>query len=153
MASTSITKLTTKLKAMYKEFAKRMKKEKIPFKVTCTARSVDEQIALWSQGRNTLTVTNTLRRKVGMKPITSKENSRKITWTINSMHITTDEHPKARAFDIVITRGYKVDCDVKIQVGKKDIPIYEKAAEIGRSVGLKVGADFRRKDYPHYEEL
>jgi hypothetical protein len=29
---------------------------------------------------------------------------------------------------------------------------YAEAAEIGESVGLKVGAKFKTPDYPHYEE-
>lgn len=152
MASTNITSLTPDMQILYKKFAKAMSAARLEFKVTCTARSIEEQLALYAQGRETLSKTNTLRKKVGLPPITDKENKRKVTWTLKSKHIVDEAKPSATAFDIVLLKDNKAHWDIKISVNKNLIPDYKEAADIGVSVGLKAGAYFKTPDFPHFED-
>lgn len=152
MSSTKIKDLTPALQRLYDKFAVAMARASLEFKITCTARTVEEQMALYSQGRNTLSVTNSLRAAAGLTPITAKENKLKVTWTMNSKHIITKDNPKARAFDIVLlNKDSKPYWDIKVSVNKNTKPDYREAADIGKSVGLIVGADFKKPDMPHYE--
>ena len=151
MASTKITDLTPDLQKLYKRFAAKMKKAGIEFKITCTARTVAEQKALYAQGRETLQITNSLRARAGLPLIKSTENKRKITWTLNSKHIIKYETEKASAFDIVLLKDNRVHWDVKVDVNKNQKADYLEAAEIGKSVGLKPGGFFKTPDFPHFE--
>jgi hypothetical protein len=151
MASTKIKELTPELQRLYDKFEAAMALAGLKFKVTCTARTIEEQTALYSQGRNTLSTTNSLRTAAGLSPITDKENKSKVTWTMNSKHLITKDNPKARAFDIVLLKDSKPHWDIKVSVNKNTKPDYREAADIGKSVGLIVGADFKKSDMPHYE--
>jgi hypothetical protein len=83
-----------------------MSKAGLPFIVTCTARSVREQVALYAQGREPLEHVNTLRRLARLGPISYRTTSAgspgpcnpgtSWTWT------THPENDKARAFDIAL---------------------------------------------------
>ncbi len=111
--------------------------------VTCTKRTVEEQVALYAQGR-------TAPGKV-------------VTWTLFSRHIPRDEdkgtedYGKSHAFDIVLTKAAKAIWDVKCDVNEDQIPDYMQAGEIGESVGLKWGGRFvdhqgrPMPDYCHFE--
>jgi peptidoglycan L-alanyl-D-glutamate endopeptidase CwlK len=156
MASRKIEDLTIPLQFLYKEFNIRMAKAGIPFVVTCTARTVKEQQALYAQGRDTLKNVNALRKMAGLPPITDKENKYKVTWTLNSKHLIdlddgNTDNDKARAFDIVITDKGKANWDVKVNVNKNAIPDYEEAGKIAESIGLKWGGRWKTPDYPHFE--
>jgi peptidoglycan L-alanyl-D-glutamate endopeptidase CwlK len=157
MASREISMLTPLMITLYYKFEAGMKAAGLPFIITCTARFYQEQVALYAQGRQPLEEVNLLRKVVGLPPLAEKENSYCVTWTLASKHIVNlgDDDPrndKSRAFDIVIMRGKTPIWDLKANVNANDVPDYEEAAAIGRSVGLIVGADFRKKDYPHFEE-
>lgn len=154
MSSTNIKDLTPKMQALYEKFRAKMLENGINFKVTCTARTYDEQLALYAQGRKSLKETNALRKKAGLQPITEKENTKKVTWTLNSKHIIDKEKgiTKARAFDIVLITDGRANWDLKVDVNKDLVPDYKEAAEIGKSVGLKPGAYFKNPDYPHFED-
>jgi peptidoglycan L-alanyl-D-glutamate endopeptidase CwlK len=151
MASTKIEDLTQLMQRMYADFSFKMGMAGLKFKVTCTARTSAEQAALYAQGRSPLKLVNDLRTIAGLPPITDKDN-KKVTWTMNSKHITDETHPKSRAFDIVILDDKnKPTWDIKSNVNKNQINDYEEAARIGESVGLKAGARFKSPDYPHFE--
>ena len=152
MASTKITDLTPNMQLLYKKFAKAMAKAGLAFKLTCTARNINEQIALYAQGRETLEKTNSLRKKAGLPPITAVENKRKVTWTLKSKHIVDEVVTKASAFDIVLLKDGRPHWDIKVNVNKNLVPDYKEAADIGVSVGLKAGAYFKTPDFPHYED-
>lgn len=129
---------------------------KLPFAVTCTARNVKVQVALYAQGRQTLEEVNTLRKIAGVAPITEEENKKKVTWTLNSKHIIdlddgNPENDSSRAFDIVLLKDGKASWDIKVSVNGNDIPDYTEAGMIGESVGLKWGGRFSSPDYPHFE--
>lgn len=137
--------LTPECQRLLAEFAKEMTLAGLNFVVTSTLRTMDEQTALHAQGRKPLAEVNTLRKIAGMPPITAKENQKPVTWTMNSRHLTSN------AFDIalILPGTKKAHWNEKISVNSNDIPDYKEAAEIGRRVGLKPGADFG--DWPHYE--
>lgn len=152
MSSRKIEDLTPTMQTKYWLFDAKMKAAGIPYVVTCTARDISEQKALYAQGRETLSIVNDLRKRAGMSPIDTKNNI-KVTWTMNSKHIVNlgDNDPnnnKSRAFDIALTKDGKAHWDIKISVNKNDIPDYLEARKIGLSVGLKI----IEKDLPHYEE-
>ncbi len=52
MASRNLDDLTPACREAYERFAAAMERAGLPFLVTCTARSVREQVALYAQGRS-----------------------------------------------------------------------------------------------------
>jgi peptidoglycan LD-endopeptidase CwlK len=158
MASTQISDLTPSMQTKFKAFALAMLQANIPFIPTCTARTVDEQVALYAQGRKLLFDVNSLREIAGLPKITAEQNKHKVTWTLKSNHLidlddgnTTND--KSRAFDIAITRDGKPVWDVKVDVNKDHILDYEQAGKIGESVGLRWGGRFKTPDMPHFEDI
>lgn len=156
MSSRKITDCVPELQDRYADFKAKMQVRKIPFMLTCTARTFREQMALYAQGRQSLNEVNTL-RKVAMMPLISlKENLYCVTWTMVSKHIINLEddlatNDKARAFDIAIFKDGKAIWEIKVSVNDNDIPDYLEAAEIGESVGLIAGARWKKPDYPHFQ--
>ena len=153
MASTNILDLTPEMQSLYKKFEAAMKAERLTFKVTCTARTYEEQVALYAQGRQSLDEVNRLRKIAGLYLLTPDENKRKITWTLNSKHIIDKSKGilKARAFDIVLVTDGRANLDIKVDVDKDLVPDYKEAAAIGKAVGLRPGAYFKTPDFPHFE--
>lgn len=156
MASRNPEDLTPALQARLRLFDERMKAAGIPYRLTCTARTVKEQIALYAQGREALPKTNLLRKLAGLLPINLIENRKKVTWTLASKHIVdlddgNPDNDKARAFDIAIEKKGQPSWDLKADVNENDIPDYEEAGRIGESIGLRWGGRFRKPDYVHFE--
>lgn len=157
MASRKISDLTPSMQTKFKAFALSMFRANIPFIVTCTARMVDEQVALYAQGRKSLDEVNSLRIIAGLPIITADQN-KKVTWTLKSKHlIDLDDgnldNDKARAFDIAIVRRGEPVWDLKTDVNEDQHPDYIQAGEIGESVGLRWGGRFKAPDMPHFEEI
>lgn len=149
MASRNPDDLCPEAREKYFLFEAKMQEAGLDFKLTCTARSYEEQFALYQQGRLDLVHVNELRKEAGLPPITEEENKRKVTWTLSSKHIVWNIGEGARAFDIVLLKDGRAHWDLKVDVQGDSIPDYEQAAEIGESVGLIAGARFG--DYPHFE--
>jgi peptidoglycan L-alanyl-D-glutamate endopeptidase CwlK len=124
--SRKIEDLTPEMQTKFKEFAALMAQEGIPFMLTCTYRSQEEQDALYEQGRT--------------KP------GKVVTWTHTSRHTQRD------AFDIAILKDGKPTWDVKVSVDGDDIPDYQEVGAIGKLVGLNWGGSWaKNKDYPHFQ--
>lgn len=160
MLSRSIKDLTPKMQVLYYKFAQAMAAKGHQFIVTSTARLVKEQVALYAQGRQPLAEVNTLRRVVGLPPITEEENKKCVTWTLKSEHLvdlddTDPNNDKARAFDIVLI-GPKGPRDVywnpKADIDNDKIADYEEAGIIGESVGLVWGGRWNPPDPAHYQQ-
>jgi peptidoglycan L-alanyl-D-glutamate endopeptidase CwlK len=145
----------------YQLFEAKMNKEKIPFMLTSVARTVKEQVALYSQGRDPINTVNLLRKAAKLAPITSAQNI-KVTWTLTSKHLIdlddgTVNNDFSRAFDIAIIDNKKPSWNLKVDVNKDKIPDYIEAGNIGESVGLVWGGRFKNSrgvlipDYPHYQ--
>lgn len=150
MSSRNPNNLTIEMFKLWKAFDVAMLKAGIKYTITSVDRTEAEQQALYAQGRQTLAEVNSLRISVGWAVITEAEN-KKVTWTLNSKHITNSEFPKSRAFDIVILKSGKACYDIKVDVNQNNIPDYMEAGKIGKQVGLKWGGDFSKPDYPHFE--
>lgn len=158
MASRVIQACADKLQVLYGEFKRDAENLGIHFILTCTARTIAEQRALYARGRESLSIVNEKYKVVGLAPITAEENKRCVTWTLNSKHIVGLDREKAEAFDIVtLNRRGQPIWDLKADVNEDQVSDYIQLAEIGRNVGLRAGAFFRdangraRPDYPHFE--
>lgn len=158
MASRKVTDLTPSMQTKFKAFAVKLLQANIPFILTCTARTVDEQVALYAQGRKLFFDVNELRHMAGLPPITAEQNKHKVTWTLKSKHLIdlddgNPDNDKSRAFDIAITRDGKPVWDTKIDVNHDQKSDYEQAGLIGESVGLRWGGRFKTPDMPHFEDI
>ncbi|MBI4621058.1 MAG: M15 family metallopeptidase [Desulfobacterales bacterium] len=163
MASRKIEDCVPELQEKYWLFKEKMDNAGIPFILTCTARTIREQMALYAQGRESLDHVNALRKIAGLGSIPHDRNVFKVTWTLKSNHIIDlddgkPDNDKARAFDIVILGGKRQPTwDIKTDVNENEITDYEEAGKIGESVSLKWGGRFKnskgqsRPDYPHFE--
>ncbi|RJP59027.1 MAG: M15 family peptidase [Deltaproteobacteria bacterium] len=144
MPSRKIEDCVPELQEKYWLFKEKMAEAGVPFMLTCTYRSQEEQNNLYAQGRT--------------KP------GQVVTWTKRSRHIDR------KAFDIAILTplsppldkggkegGLSPTWDVKVNVNANDIPDYIEAGQIGERVGLTWGGRFRnskgqpRPDYPHFK--
>jgi len=156
MPSRAIEDCVPELQSKINAFEVAMNAAGIPFMITCTARFVREQVALYAQGRETVEHTNYLRKLAGLSPITFQENQHKVTWTLASKHIidlddNKPENDKARAFDIAIVKDKRPVWSLKVDVNDNDIPDYDEAGAIGEAVGLRWGGRFPSPDRPHFE--
>ena len=123
--SRKIEDLTPETQALFKEFAALMAERAIPFMLTCTFRSQQEQDELYEQGRTT--------------------PGQVVTWTRNS------QHTKRNAFDIAILKDGKPTWDVKVSINDNDTPDYQEAGSIGEMVGLTWGGRWKTPDFPHFQ--
>jgi hypothetical protein len=158
MASRKIEDCTPSLQQKIKAFAIAMYRAGIPFIITCTARIVDEQVALYAQGRKSLEDVNRLRAIAGLAAINGTQNKNRVTWTLQSNHLIdledgNPDNDKSRAFDIAISPGGKPVWELKVDVNNDQKPDYEQAGLIGESVGLRWGGRFSKPDMPHFEDL
>jgi hypothetical protein len=125
--------------------------------LTSVDRSYKEQTAYFAQGRETLEITNSLRKAAGLPPIGEEENKKKITWTMNSKHIINldderTDNDRSNAFDFAIVGvDGKINWDVKADINKDNVWDYLQCAMIGESLGLTSGRVFKSPDYPHLE--
>jgi peptidoglycan L-alanyl-D-glutamate endopeptidase CwlK len=158
MASRKIEDLTLSMQKKFALFKEKMDAAKIPFVVTCTARTVKEQQALYAQGRQPPDRVNIIRKIAGLAPISASEAQNKVTSTLKSKHLidlddSVTENDKSRAFDIAITKDGKATWDLKVNVNQNEICDYFEAGKIGESVGLVWGGSWKNfKDYPHFED-
>lgn len=150
--------LTPDVYTRWQEWNGRMTAKGIDHCLTCTARWLEEQMALYLQGRDPLDRVNYYRQAVGMAPLPAGEN-KIVTWTLNSKHIIKPSQgiTKAKAFDFAILKNGKATWDLKVNVNWNEVPDYQEAGAIGKDCGLRWGGDFcnsagkPRPDYPHLE--
>jgi peptidoglycan L-alanyl-D-glutamate endopeptidase CwlK len=152
MASRNLTDLTTSLEAKARQFLLLCEKQGLPVHITCTARSIHEQKALYAQGREPLEKVNELRKGVGLWALKKEENKRPITWTLKSRHIVYEEKEKARAFDVALVKDKQFVWDLKVDVNDNDINDWEEMGRIGESCGLEWGGRWKKPDRPHFQE-
>lgn len=127
--------------------------------VSSVDRSFQHQVALYAQGRQPLDEVNFLRKGVGLPSITDKENSKCVTWTMNSRHIinlfdTDPNNDKSRALDLsIIIEGKYLDRDKDVDAD--GIPEYTELYLLAKTIGgdkIRYGAEFSKPDMSHYEE-
>jgi|WetSurSiteA1Bulk_404760.scaffolds.fasta_scaffold02632_8 peptidoglycan LD-endopeptidase CwlK len=120
-----IADLIPEMQEKFKAFSAKMAEAGIPFILTCTYRSQEEQDRLYSQGRH-------LPGKI-------------VTWTQHSRHTQRD------AFDIALLNKGTAHWDTKEDLNENSIPDYTEAGLIGESVGLVWGGRWKNRDLPHFQ--
>lgn len=111
--------------------------------VTSTIRTVDEQIALYAQGRTPLEVVNSLRAKAGMPRIAPAEN--KYTVTNCDGIKTKSRHQDGKALDVVPAENSK-------PVWPKDTdPRWRQIAEVMVKHGFRWGMDWNGNGKTRYD--
>lgn len=122
-----------------------MKAQGIRHVVTSTYRSVDEQKALYAQGRQSLESVNALRSGAGMYPISESENKYTVTNCdgVNKKSL----HQSRKAVDIV-----PADKNGNPLWPDNTSPMWVPIALIMKSCGFQWGGDWKDfPDYPHYQ--
>lgn len=142
MASRKIEDLVPELQVLYRMFATRMSEADLPYIVTSTLRTPEEQYALWMQGRFPVGDVNDHRRVAGLPPIDEEHND-KVTWTIHS------KHSLGQAFDIAIVKNGQPTWDLKADVNLSNIDDYEEAGIVAQECGLTWGGNWH--DYCHFQ--
>lgn len=158
MASRNVSDLTPAMQIKFKKFSAEMLSKGISFILTCTARTVDEQVALYAQGRKRMDEVNRLRIAAGLPLLININQNKIVTWTLKSNHLVDldDGNPnndKSRAFDIAITKDGKPIWDIKVDVNQDQKPDYVQAGAIGESCGLRWGGWFKKPDCAHFEDI
>lgn len=148
--------MSVSLLEKYLKFKQQMDKKGIPFMITSIDRTIIEQMALYTQGRMSLADVNKFRAAAEMYPLPASENSRVVTWTLNSAHVTnlmdgTPTNDYSRAFDIAILKEGKPTWDLKISVNEDELPDYMEAANIWRELGGTAGMFWDRPDPAHFQ--
>lgn len=105
------------------------------------------QDALWAQGRTSLAIVNGLRSKVGLAPITAKENLKCVTWTRQSKHT----RKPSEAVDFVVAVDPDGPGPLKPVITYNDEPAYLALGVIAERHGLVWGGRFRKYDGAHVE--
>ncbi len=144
--------LVPEVYAKWMDWDARMTAAGIPHILTSTGRWLEEQMALYVQGRVPLATVNRFRVAVGMTPLPDGEN-RPVTWTLSSKHVLRPSQgiTLARAFDFAIVKNGVATWDLKVSVNQNDIPDYQEAGQIGVNCGLIWGGNWGTPDYPHLE--
>ena len=130
----------------------------LPYMLTRVASTYAEQVTLFYQGRTGLDVVNSLRRSLGWPPLRPEQN-KKVTWTLNSLHIVRMENDDpfdncARAFDFAILKGPKVPTwELKVDINENDIPDYREAGILWEECGGVWGGRWSNPDYCHCQLL
>lgn len=154
--SRDIKLLHPSIQAILPEWQKRCKEAGHDTIITSTARTYREQLAIYSQGRETLDFVNMLRKEAGLEPILEKEN-KVVSWTMASKHITNlkdsdQKNDSAKAFDFALKKSDgTIHWDIKTDVDQDQAPDYEECGKIGESMGLIWGGRWKSPDYAHLE--
>jgi len=151
VASRSIDLLRLDILEKYELFSEEMRKAGLRFVVTCTARSLAEQVMLFCQGRMELRYVNQIRGRLNFAPL-APDGNKIVTWTLNSKHVVDERNHYSKAFDIVLfdVLGNHT-WNIKVDVNNNEIPDYIEAGKIGEKCGLIWGGRFKTPDYCHFE--
>lgn len=138
MPSRKMEDLKPEMRELAAKFMTDTQKEGLRCTIHQTLRTKDEQVAYFAQHREPLDVVNKLRKSAGLWPITAKENSKFATFTLDSKHLT------GSAFDFCLVINGKISWTS---------PLYKKAGEIGKRIGLVWGGDWpgKKRDPGHFQ--
>jgi hypothetical protein len=114
-------------------------------------RSPDVQRAYYAQGREKLANVNSLRRAVGLAPLTEDENRKKVTWALAGQ--SKHQRKPSEAIDVYFFRGKKISDEFRL---------YKQYADLMREFDPKIrwGGDWdsdgrsddeKKLDMPHCE--
>ena len=150
MASRDIALLHPELRQKCELFLLGCQKAKLPVFITCTGRTLAEQAALFAQGRKPLSIVNEMRVECGLYVLAPEENKRKVTWTMQSLHIIDPTTGYCSAFDFALRdENEKAHWNLKVDVNNNEVMDYQEAGLIALEVGLEWGGTWKTPDYPH----
>lgn len=145
MINRKIESLIPAMQPVVRTFFEKLKTAGIKFAIVETLRTQEIQNCYYMQGRENLDIVNSARKTAGLWPINEKENSRTVTNTKNSRHMT------GRAIDIC-----PLDDKGNFNWSAPQ-ESWERIGKIGEEVGLDWAAGGfgdtwgRRWDNPHFE--
>ena len=117
----------------------------IPYAVTSTLRTIQEQLAYFAQGRGQLSVVNSLRSWAGLHPIGDMQNTTTITKCDGV--ILKSNHQGGRALDVV-----PADAHGNPTWPAAEDPRWLQIAAAMKAAGFTWGGDWTDfPDRPHYE--
>jgi hypothetical protein len=117
----------------------------IRYAVTSTRRTVDEQLALFAQGKGQLALTNALRARARLSPIGDLQNKTSITECDGVIRLSS--HQGGRALDVV-----PADEHGNPTWPAAEDPRWLQIAAAGKAAGFTWGGDWTDfPDRPHYE--
>ena len=119
----------------------------VSLRVVRTRASIEEQEALWLQGRYSLYQVNLARKRVGWAPITEEQNERIVT----KAQPGYSWHNFGRAIDVV-----PVDVAEAGDLSDPDNPLWENPwwdaiGRVGEELGFEWGGRWERPDRPHFQ--
>jgi hypothetical protein len=115
----------------------------INIRIIETIRTLDIQRAYYAQGRNELALVNGLRQVAGLWPIGLSQNQRRVTWTLDSIHLYEC------AFDFAIIKRGQAIWNTKADLNDNDYPDYEEVGRYAEGLGLTWGGRFKNRDMTH----
>lgn len=139
-----INLLRPKTKKLCELFIEVCRKNGINLVITQTLRSMELQDAYYSQGRDSLDIVNSKRKKVGLLSIKNNENK-----IITKAKAGSSPHNYGLAWDIA--------CIVNGKVDYNNLELYKKCGNIAKTISfeghtIEWGGDFKSiKDYPHFQ--
>jgi peptidoglycan L-alanyl-D-glutamate endopeptidase CwlK len=117
----------------------------IPYVITSTLRTKDEQIALYCQGRAPLGIVNLIRKRFGLPAIGVESNNVPVT-NCDGLD-TLSKHQGGRAMDVV-----PADVNGRAIWPPNTDPRWKMIALAGKAAGFEWGGDWDKfQDYPHYQ--
>ena len=139
-----INLLRPKTKKLCELFIEACRKAGINLVITQTLRSMYEQDAYYSQGRELLSTVNAKRKKANLQPITEKENK-----IVTKAPAGSSPHNYGLAWDFAPIVNGKIDWN--------NLDLFRKCGEIAKKLNfegytLEWGGDFKTiKDFPHIQ--
>jgi len=139
MASRKIDDLHESVRDKAKAFLHECGEQGIAILITCTLRSMEEQAALYAQGREDTAKVNELRKLAGMPPL-GPENG-----IVTNARPGYSLHNFGLAFDVVPLDGGK-------PIWNSSHPVWQRIGNNGKAVGLEWAGEWKRfREYPHFQ--
>jgi len=139
MASRKIEDLHESVRDKAKAFLRECGEQGIAILITCTLRSMEEQAALYAQGRENIAKVNELRKLSGM-PTIGHENR-----IVTNAKPGYSLHNFGLAFDVVPLDGGKPIWD-------PSHPVWLRIGNNGKGVGLEWAGEWKKfREYPHFQ--
>lgn len=135
---------------LIQQFKEGCKKAGHSITITSVDRTMNEQIALFHQGRYPLAEVNEKRKMAGLVFIKEEQN-KIVTWTMNSKHILDSVTGKSHAFDFAIVKDGRVCWSLKSDVDEDGVGDWDECGMVAEGLGLKWGGRFKNPDRPHCE--
>jgi peptidoglycan L-alanyl-D-glutamate endopeptidase CwlK len=139
MASRKMDDLHESIRDKARVFLRQCNEEGMVIVITCTLRSMEEQTALYAQGREDIAKVNALRQLAGMPPLGTE--NRIVTHARPGYSL----HNFGLAFDVV-------PLDAGKPIWDSSHPVWHRIGKTGKEAGLEWAGDWKRfKEYPHFQ--